>query len=58
LSQSFHLKATAKQREQACHENDPTFGRMQDIGISSQIRKMPENNDSEQCASKNKTEAT
>jgi hypothetical protein len=33
LSQSFHFKTGAKQREQTPYENDSTFGRQQDIEI-------------------------
>ena len=58
MTQSFHLKTGIKQCEQAPEEDDSTFGRQQDIGIATHLRKMPENDDSEQRATKNKTEAS
>jgi hypothetical protein len=58
LSQPFHLKASAKQREQAPYEYDSTLGRQEDIEISLHSRKMPENDNSEQRAAENKTEAS
>jgi hypothetical protein len=57
LTEPFHLKAGAKQREQASDKDRSAHGRLQDVGVSSQIGKMPENNDSEQSAAKYKTEA-
>jgi len=58
MTQSFHLETGTKQCEQAPEENDSTLDCQQDIGIATHLRKMPENDDREQRATKNKTEAS
>ncbi len=47
LTKPFHFKTGAKQREQASHQYDSTPGRQEDVGFPAQLRKMPENDDSE-----------
>jgi len=53
-TQSLHFKTGAKQREQASDQYRSTLGRQPRIGFLSQPRKMPENDDNEKSAAKNK----
>jgi hypothetical protein len=53
--QPLHFKAGAKQREQACDQYDAAAGRLQDVGVPAKLRQMPEDDNGEQCAAKNKT---
>jgi hypothetical protein len=57
VSQSLHFQTGAEQRKQAPYEHDSAFGRQENVGIPLQSRKVPENDDSEQRAAENKTEA-
>jgi hypothetical protein len=43
VTQSFHFKTGAKQREQASHQYHSAFDRQEDVGFPAQFRKMPEN---------------
>jgi len=43
LTQSFHLKTGAKQREQATHQYHPASGHQEKVGFPAQLWKMPEN---------------
>jgi hypothetical protein len=58
VAKSFYFQTGAKQREQAPYEYDSASSRQQDVEISLQSGKMPENDDSEQRAAENKTEAS
>jgi len=58
LAQSFHFKTAAKQREQASDQMQSAPDRQQDVDVPVQFRKVPENDDGEQRAAKDKTEAS
>jgi hypothetical protein len=57
VAESFHLETGAKQRKQAPHQYDSALDRQQDVGLPAQFRKMPEDDDREQRAAKDKAEA-
>jgi hypothetical protein len=57
LTQPFHFKTGAKQREQAPHKYNSTLDHQLDVGFPAQFWKMPENDNGEQCTTKDETEA-
>jgi hypothetical protein len=47
LTEPFHFKTGAKQREQTPHQNHSAPGGQEDVGFPAQRRKMPENDNGE-----------